>query len=87
MLRTFARNTVSKAPRASAFRPVAFQVRTMADKSPIEEATQAAGEAKGTNPKVRVPTTHPYGSKLTLTLRSESFGSLFRWCDRKAIQP
>ena len=52
MLRTYARTSASQAARAATFRPVAFQVRTMADKGPIEQATQAAGEAKDTNPKV-----------------------------------
>ncbi|CAD0093749.1 unnamed protein product [Aureobasidium mustum] len=49
MLRTFTRNTVSKTfvkPSSAA----ALRVRGMADKK-IEDNTQAAGEAKDTNPQ------------------------------------
>jgi len=52
MLRNFIRNSGAKATRTTAFRPSALQIRTLADKGPIEEAAQAAGEAKDTNPKV-----------------------------------
>ncbi|KAG9834822.1 hypothetical protein KCU98_g11815, partial [Aureobasidium melanogenum] len=48
MLRTFTRNTVSKTfkPSSAAF----LRVRGMADKR-VEDVSQAAGEAKDTNPK------------------------------------
>lgn len=69
MLRTYARSSAIKATRAATFRPAAFQVRTMADKGPIEEATQAAGEAKGTNPKVCTHRTHPRHELADRTLR------------------
>lgn len=52
MNRAIARTSALRVTRAATLRP-AFQVRTMADKkSALEEATQAAGEAKDTNPKV-----------------------------------
>ncbi|KAJ4304557.1 hypothetical protein N0V90_000083 [Kalmusia sp. IMI 367209] len=51
MLRTFVRSSIPNVSSAATFRPVALQVRTMADKGTVEEAAQAAGEAKDTNPK------------------------------------
>lgn len=52
MLRSIARNTVRK-NIVSTSSPAAFQIRTMAGaKKRVEDAAQAAGEAKKTNPKV-----------------------------------
>jgi len=50
MLRQITRINVAKST-TSVFRPASISVRTMAD-SRIESASQAAGEAKDTNPKV-----------------------------------
>jgi len=50
MLRQITRINVAKST-TSVFRPATISVRTMAD-SRIEQASQAAGEAKETNPKV-----------------------------------
>jgi hypothetical protein len=49
MLRTFTRNTVVKTFKSSSAAP-ALRVRGMANKR-VEDITQAAGEAKDTNPK------------------------------------
>ncbi|KAF2116027.1 hypothetical protein BDV96DRAFT_573208 [Lophiotrema nucula] len=49
MLRSIPR--VTKATSVAAFRPFAFQVRTMADKGTVEQASQAAGEAKDSSPE------------------------------------
>ncbi|KAK6005391.1 hypothetical protein QM012_007033 [Aureobasidium pullulans] len=48
MLRTFTRNTVSKTFKPSS--AASLRVRGMADKR-VEDVSQAAGEAKDTNPK------------------------------------
>lgn len=50
MLRQITRLNVAKST-SSVFRPATITVRSMAD-SRIEQASQAAGEAKDTNPKV-----------------------------------
>jgi hypothetical protein len=49
MLRTFTRNTVVKTFKPSSA-PASLRVRGMANKR-VEDITQAAGEAKDTNPK------------------------------------
>lgn len=49
MLRTFTRNTVVKTFKSSSAAP-ALRVRGMANKR-VEDITQAAGEAKDTNPQ------------------------------------
>lgn len=53
MLRSITRNSVTKTTFASTFRPTTLSVRTMADKR-VEDISQAAGEAKDTNPKVHI---------------------------------
>ncbi|KUI56488.1 hypothetical protein VP1G_03825 [Cytospora mali] len=50
MLRSIIRNAVRKNIVAT-YSPAASQVRTMAAKNRVEDAAQAAGEAKKTNPK------------------------------------
>jgi hypothetical protein len=49
MLRTFTRNTVVKTFKPSSA-PASLRIRGMANKR-VEDITQAAGEAKDTNPK------------------------------------
>lgn len=51
MLRSITRNTVRK-NIATTYTPAASQIRTMAAKNRVEDAAQAAGEAKKTSPQV-----------------------------------
>lgn len=85
MLRTFARTTPSRnlTPFTST---TALRVRTMASstKGKIEETTQAAGEAKDTNPKVQFLLSphlvyRPPGTKLTLLRTLQWSHQAARW--------